>query len=364
MCKIICLVSLQIFLFAPNIQAKDSLKKVEIAVGEFKPFVTQFVEGYGESTELVTSIIERMGYRPIYLFMPWGQAEKKVKSNQKNNGPRATFLFRKSLRRKSDFEFSEKPILESCIKIFYNKEKISKSRPNISNSHPITTSKIEDLKNFKLGYVSTEGGYEYPGKLGTLLKENGVSFGSLFEIFDALVDPEKKNVEAVPAVGEVGQELLYYFFPEERFQIGLMQNKTEKNENSCFLKDSFYFMVSKINPENAEFIEKFNKAYRSLDIETKERINRRAKERPSDQKPEIILNVNDISIPIIGKDFHDKAYLIPRGTRGKLLKWIQLFDDLKDSRKSQKAQAEVILFTGPLRGKKLWVEGKFIELVN
>ncbi len=82
------------------------LKTIKIAVGEFDPFVSKNSEGYGETSEIVTAILEEMGYQPEYKFMAWGEAETIVRENQKDEGLRITFPYPVSEDRKSKFLIS------------------------------------------------------------------------------------------------------------------------------------------------------------------------------------------------------------------------------------------------------------------
>lgn len=146
-----------LFLLVPfTSAADDGLKPIDIAIGEWKPYVSQELEGYGEVTQKITLILERMGYRPNYIFMPWGQAEMLVRKNATNSGPRGTFPFRKLGDRVSNFYFSEKPILKAHLVFFYNKDKIltgSKGKAVLQS--------LDDLKKYNLGYIKKSAGYEY-----------------------------------------------------------------------------------------------------------------------------------------------------------------------------------------------------------
>ncbi|MDJ0745044.1 MAG: hypothetical protein QNJ32_17015 [Xenococcaceae cyanobacterium MO_167.B27] len=233
-----------------NNNENEDLTTIEIAVGEWKPFVTEDFEGYGEVPELITAILQEMGYQPVYKFMPWGQAEKIVRENEKDTGSRVTFPYRDTTKRKGEFLISEKPVFQECIRLFYNSDKVSRNKPLI-----ISLSK--DLKKYKIGYVSEEGGYQYPEELDKLLKgKNGIEVDSLYEAFSKLVDPNS-DVQVVPEVEEVGEELLYQLFPETRFSIKIIEENINQSEEQCLFQENYYLMVSKRNPHNDEFMKEF-----------------------------------------------------------------------------------------------------------
>lgn len=361
--------------YTPNLYAKDSLGKIEIAVGEYKPYVSEFVEGYGEVAEKVTAILNRMGFSPRYLFMPWGQAENKVKSNQKANGIRGTFPFRKSRKRINEFIFSREPVLQGCMSIFYNKEKVANRHKGLSFT-PLRVS-VNELKSFKFGSIAMGEGYAYPEEIIKFLPRQTLSksdtpippaqkntFNSGFNLFRGLIDKNYELVEAIPFENRVGQEILYDLFPETRSRIGIMEFTSSTKNKSCFTHEEFYFIVSRKNPENVEFMHKFDKSQDDLGEESLERIRRKAEERSSGYKPNIVLTVHDISIPIIGYDEKKKAYILPRGTMGELLNWNPVAQETPDSTKNLKAEARIYILTGPYRGKILLLNGKFIELIR
>ena len=333
-------------------QTNEPLEPIEIAIGEWKPFVTQTVDGYGEVTEIVTVVLERMGYRPKYIFMPWGQAEKLVRENESDIGPRATFPFTDTKKRRRAFFFSDKPVFERCINFFYNKDKLSQDIP-------ISTIK-EDLKEFKFGFVSEEGGYQYPRELTEVLTEHGTPFDNLFEAFNKLVDPTAEEVQVVPAILEVGEELLFELFPEQRFTIDVLKEAKVKNRNHCLVPAKYYFLASRRNPNNAELKSDFDKVHRNIDSETTARIKQKASERPSMRTPEVVLIARDSPGGITGRDdADDRIYYLPRGTRGLLLKWRPASGQ---QRNDSSIKAEVRVISGPYRGKTLFVDRKFVVL--
>lgn len=336
-----------------NENRNDNLTMVEVAVGEWKPFITEDFEGYGEITELVSAILEQMDHKPDYQFMSWGQAEKIVRKNEKDSEPRVTFPYRDSNKRRREFLISDQPVFENCIRFFYNEKKINQNQP-------LEISSIDELKSKSLtiGYVSEGGGYQYPKKLDSLLQRKGVGsqFDTLYEAFSKLVDLDQKNVQVVPEVQAVGEELLYEFFPEQQFNIKVIKEKQDK----CLLPVKYYLMASKWNPHNTEFMEKFNKAYGSVSEETKKRIEIRSHERPTPKISQISLDTCGESGNILGYDEQNKPYYLIRGTKGLLLDW--KLGKPGNNVNTERVKAKVEILTGPYRGKKLTLNGNCIIL--
>ena len=333
-------------------ERNEDLTTIEIAVGEWKPFVTEDFEDYGEVPELITATLEEMGYQPVYQFMPWGQAEKMVRENEKDTGLRVTFPYTKTKKREDEFVTSSQPVFKACIRFFYNTNKVA-------GDEPPSISSINDLKKYKIGYVSQRGGYQYPEELDKILKkENGVD--SLYRAFSKLVNPQDLNVQVVPEVEEVGEELLYELFPKNRFGIKIIEEKIERPQKQCLVPVEYYLMASKRNPNNDEFMKEFNRAYKSIvDSEIAERIKIKANNRPTPNNPEITLDSCGKSSNLSGRSDNNQIYPLPKGTKGLLLDW-----SMVRSRENISVEVEAIvkILTGPYRGKILTVDGRCLTL--
>ena len=310
-------------------------------------------EGYGEVPELITAILEEMGYQPVYKFMPWGQAEKIVRDNEEDTGPRITFPYRKTNKRENEFIPSALPVFKACIQFFYNTDKLNKKSLKFSS--------FDDLKRYKIGYVKESGGYQYPEQIDKLLRKNGIEADSLYEAFELLVSL-KSNVQIVPEVKQVGEELLYELFGKERSSINIMmiEKKNNQSQESCLLKEGYYLMASKRNPNNDEFMKEFDKAHKSIEnSEIAQKIKIRAKDRPTPNSPEIILDSCGESSNLSGRDDKNQIYHLPRGTKGLLLDWNVV---KPEQNTNTEVEATVKILTGPHRGKKLIVDGRCLIL--
>lgn len=343
------LIRVVLFLLVPfPSAADDALKPIDITIGEWKPYVSRNLEGYGEVTQKITLILERLGYRPNYMFMPWGQAEMLVRKNAENSGPRGTFPFLRSGDRENHFYFSKKPILKECIVFFYNKEKIKTH----SNEKAVLKS-LEDLKNYKLGYIKRAAGYQYPKNLQKILQEHGTGVDSDYHLFSKLIDNNEMNIQVVPEVNEVGWSLLHDSFPWEHGKIAVF--KEISGDQDCFLPENYYFLTSLLNPKNAEFMDKFNKQHEALlKSGMIERISQKAKQQPSLRKPAVTLT-NDSPVGYIKARIGDEVYLLPRGTKGLLLDW-----DPNDN--NDAVNAKIYILSYPYRGIEVTVDGRYVEL--
>lgn len=335
---------------ARPVLADDALKSIDITIGEWKPYISQSLEGYGELTREITLTLERMGYRPNYQFMPWGQAEKLVRNNANDSGPRGTFPFSQVGDRIGNFYFSKKPVLTKCTVFFYNKDKL-KDR-HISK---VMLGSLQDLDkdNYRLGYIKKTAGYQYPKQLQKILEKQGTAVDSDYILFKKLIDDNDKKIEMVPEVREVGQVRLLESFPNEREKIAVFPKNPDAQH--CLVPVKYYFMISALNPNNSEFMDKFDKQYQELlDTGAIDQIKQNAERQPTLDQPAVILTTNSPEGLIKAHDAN-KEYFLPRGTRGLLKDW-------KPDRGKTAVQARIYILSYPYRGHELFVDGRYVEL--
>lgn len=332
-------------LFASVSRADGVLKPVDIATSEWKPYVSQKMPDYGEVSQRITMILEQMGYQPNYRFMPWKEAEKTVYENAENTGTRGTFPFIHTEEREKKFYFSSEPVLKGCMVFFYNKDKIQNSKPVLTG--------LNDLKKYNIGFIAKTAGYQYAEELQPILEARGSSTENIYQLFSRLMDNNDANVQTIPVFKKVGQAILDDYFPIKKRNIAIFRVEQD-NKADCLLPTKYYFIVSKLNPENVEFIRKFDKKYASLDTNRKERVEVSVMQRLAAYKQEVILDA-DNSIGFIKGMIDNTVYLIPRGTKGYLLSWTP-------NDKTTEVTAKVYLLTGPYRGMEMRVDGRYVKL--
>ncbi|MFW6084361.1 MAG: hypothetical protein ACODAA_04035 [Gemmatimonadota bacterium] len=337
--------------------AQESLEPIELAVGEWRPFVSSWARGYGPIPVLVTEVLGRIGYRPRYVFMPWGQVERMVGRNEGRSGPRGMLPFRRTPEREGAFYVSERPLFCSCMRVFYNRRKVP--------GDPVLRSG-DDLRPLNPAYVEAAGGYRYPRGLEIVLHESGRPQPGLYEAFERLVDSDDP-VAAVPAETEVGRSLLTELFPEGRFDVELLReepgasgrsNRCEaptarsNADSACLFPVRYHFMLSRRNPHNSELMARFDDAYASLDQETLARTMVGAWERPTATHPAVRIE-SDEAVTIPAVDDVGREYVLPRGTRGLLLEW---------EADGRGARARVRVISGPHRGRNVRIDGRYVRL--
>jgi|GEM_PF-3970059 len=332
----------------------DTLQPVEVALGNWAPVIEEAVPGHGAVTEKITIVLRRMGYRPVYSFIPWGQAEHKVASNETDSGPRVTFPFLDTKPRQAKFIYSEKPVFHACMKFFYHKGKVSNP-----DKDPLKT--LSDLKRYRIGYVADSAGYQYPDSISSILRTHGKSFPGLYEAFERLINDNASDVQIVPVAQKIGEHLLIDLFPGDREKIGVLRETGTIGNKNCLLLVEYYLLVSRKNPNNSEFMDGFNKQYASLlaDKETVARIDQREKERGGLLHPLVELDGSYSGTRIIAETESGKKINVPRGTKGILYEWSS---HPQAGNGSPQATATVQLINGPYRGITVTLSGEQLRL--
>jgi len=112
---------------------------VVLATGEWAPYTSDKMEGYGFFTEIVTAALDESGLKYKYEFYPW----KRCENNLSEGKIFAIFPYMKTAEREKEFNFSEN-VFASTGKFFYLKSKITKD---------VVWTKLEDLTPYKIGGV-------------------------------------------------------------------------------------------------------------------------------------------------------------------------------------------------------------------
>ncbi len=127
-----------------------SEQTVVFSVGEWEPFVSEKMENYGPTAEIMATACKKAGYKAQFEFYPW----KRSYINVKTGKAIATFPWLLTEKRRIELLYHKTPLMVSKQKFFYLKEKFSNG---------LKISKFEDLKPYTmvglLGYW-----YEKPAK--------------------------------------------------------------------------------------------------------------------------------------------------------------------------------------------------------
>lgn len=213
-----------VFGMGSAVHAKD----IVIMTGEWKPYVSATLDGYGFTAEVVSQAFLAVGIRPTIKIAPWTRCESMVK----NGKAFAAFPYTKNELRVVFANFSE-PIAVSRTVFFYRKDKLGE----FDFTH------LNNLKSFLLG--GTRGYYYEPmfkkaGLLVDYADDEATSFRKLY----------RGRIDLLPVNELVGWELVRKLFPDNTSNIAITKSALTENKLSL--------MVSKKYPGAEKLLKKFN----------------------------------------------------------------------------------------------------------
>ena len=118
--------------------------KVVIVTGDWPPYTSEKMEGYGFLSKIVSAAFKEAGIEIEYQFYPWLRCEKNIKEGKAY----AAFPYIITDERKAIYDFSD-PLGKSSFKFFYLKSNVKSD---------VVWEKYEDLKKYKVGGTA---GYWY-----------------------------------------------------------------------------------------------------------------------------------------------------------------------------------------------------------
>jgi len=207
--------------------------------GEFEPFVSESMPGYGMVSEIVTAACKESGIKPIYKFYPWVRTE----ANVKNGESFAAFPYFKTSEREKLFDYSD-PLFYGEDKIFYygNNPKITEKTLKYKN--------LADLKEYNFGGVR---GYYYEKDF----EENKIKFSPTIDIHQSFDHLKSGKIDLIIENENVTNQIIKKYYPAD-----------EKNfktlEKSYGEKRLYYLIVSRKYKNSNEILQKFNKGLKKI----------------------------------------------------------------------------------------------------
>lgn len=119
----------------------NAAEKITLANGEWSPYLSKDLKHSGYISHIVTEAFAEAGIDVKYVFLPWKRGYESAKEGKFQG----SLVWSYNNERGQDFLYSD-PVVTLGTSLFYNKSK------------PISWSKNEDLKQYKIGGVI---GYAY-----------------------------------------------------------------------------------------------------------------------------------------------------------------------------------------------------------
>ncbi|NIR50951.1 transporter substrate-binding domain-containing protein [candidate division KSB1 bacterium] len=321
------------------------LESIDIVTGEWSPYVTQRIDGFGVMTKIVTAVLNDMELKPEYTFLHFYKGYELVKEGS----IRGTFPYFKTEPREREMFFSDSLFAVRYV-FFYQKDRFK----DISK-----IKRLADLAGYKVAIIK---GYSYGKKIDAALANmRGVSAYNEINAFRML---QKGEIDLLPASEKVGQDLIRRYFGDAPYEFGIIPD--------LYSEEYVYFIVSKSESRNKRFIEAFNRSLRKIrqngvynDIVNSYYDQALDRYVGQSQTRLVRLTASDSFPLILGRENVDdkETYLIPKGTRAVVVEWstrflekgkFKIYDEMFK-------KTRVKLMEGPLKGKTLWVNNLHIE---
>ena len=214
------------------ILATDELPFV---TGEWPPYSSEQIDGYGVCTEIVSAIVQEMGMIPKYNFFPWRRAELMVQQGEAFGA----FPYAPNPERQENFDFSEM-LLQHKMVFFYNQQAMSQ---------PPTWTTLADLRAYRIGGVmgnNYESAFTNAGLTVHYVNSEKLNVNLLYA----------NRVDLILTDEAVGRYLIQQLYPAERDIFGVLA-KSFKTGNS-------HLMISRAYPFAERLRVQFNEAFQRI----------------------------------------------------------------------------------------------------
>lgn len=200
-----------------------------LATGEWLPYTSENLEGYGFITEIVTAVLREMQIEPQYTFETW----KRCYSLVLRGDVWAAFPYSYTEERADEVLFSD-VVGESTTKFFYY---------GSGQSYAYTT--LEDLQPYRIAGVK---GYFYE----EAFSEAGLNVSYTADETSALKRLQAGRVDLMPLNELVGWALIREVFPDQADQFHTVDTPYDVSE--------LMLVASPQYPGAQEYLEQFNQA--------------------------------------------------------------------------------------------------------
>lgn len=203
-------------------------QKLKILTTEWSPYVSQEMECFGFTAEVVCYAFLAAGHEVEFVFTSWDENEKRIKK-----GSYLAAFPHKQTPARDKFALFSKPIANSKDVFFYIKQ----------SPKPIDFKNLTDLKNYKIGGVK---GYYNSG----MLKKAGLQIDYASDPVTSFKKMYIGLVDLVPENEFVGWAIVQKLYPDEMYKFG--------TTSEALNQDTLHLMVSKAYPRSELLLEQFN----------------------------------------------------------------------------------------------------------
>lgn len=226
-----CVAALAIttFLLSPS---RAHVGSLVLATGEWRPYASKTMDGYGKFARMVTVVLEEMGIEPEYRFYPWPRCFDAVVKGR----VWAAFPYAYNEERAEKVWFSD-PLSQSRSLFFYYDPLDGAKRFEVND--------LSDLKQYRIGGVT---GYYYE----PIFRNAGVDVDYTTSEVQGLEKLVMHRIDLIPINEHVGWDLIHRHFPDKSDGFKTLEYVFSINELSL--------IVSRNYPNSREILDSFNAA--------------------------------------------------------------------------------------------------------
>ena len=225
-------VQLIIFLFAATAVADEKPTKIRLTNGEWAPYQSKDLPGYGVSSQLVTKAFEAVGIEVEYGFFPWNRAMLLVEQGAWDG----TFMWVLTPERER-FYLASDPLFVLREVIFYSKD------------NPVEAKELEDLNGKVMGALDSSAfGQQFAPLIddGSIIVARVPNNQQLFQML------AMGRVDFVPELETSGYEAaLEHLTEDQQKQISHLERLT--------YPWSYHLLISRQTEHGPYFVDAFNR---------------------------------------------------------------------------------------------------------
>lgn len=225
--------ALIISFFCTQVQAEET---VVFAAGEWAPFISEDLPGYGPVAQVTTEACKLAGIKAEFEFLPWARSIGLVEQGKRV----ATLPWSKREDRVQKFHFSDAPLFVSKERVFFLKEKFPQG---------IEAATLADLKDYDVVGIKSYWYEEEAKKLGMDIHLVGSA-----DLAWKLIASGRKD--AYPENDLVARVDMKKYIPNQMDKIG--HSETTLSQADMFI------LFSKTHPDGERIKAKLDKALEEL----------------------------------------------------------------------------------------------------
>lgn len=219
-------------------------RPVIVAQGEWPPYTSAKLPGYGFDCRVVKEALALEGVETEFVFVPWNRALEKVRAGAYD----ASTLWNNTPEREEFLYFSSERTSRYFIKFAYDPTLLD------SQGRPFQFQEADDLVGKRIGFVNN---YYYGDLLEELQESEDVHFFPMGSDEIGLRKLIDGNIDLLPIDPLVATYLLHSSFSSRDVQ-------HVDFDSAVLLHAGSHFVLSRAQPENADLMKIFDNGFRRL----------------------------------------------------------------------------------------------------